>query len=246
MKKKTKFIWILIILLQISFPAIIYSNAAEPPSFTVIASNPPEDLSLSLLFSGDERTDAIELKKDKKAWETYYRFFYHMSPSSGDKLTNAVLIAESNEQSFEITLPVETFKRYNNLLTLDMKAERLALGQPVQRVPVLIALRVVLTLFIEGIIFFAFGYREGRSWLIFFAINILTQGGLNAMLTGPGMGSYWMFGFILGEIVVLIVEMIAFIKLMKERGKGRIVLYTITANIASLVLGGFLIAYLPV
>ena len=114
------------------------------------------------------------------------------------------------------------------------------------KVPLLIALRVMFTLIIEGFIFFLFGYREKRSWLVFLVVNILTQGGLNAMITGPGLGAYWMIGFIFGELVILIVEMIAFLKLVREHKKSRTALYTVVANAASLVLGGLLITYLPV
>jgi hypothetical protein len=169
-----------------------------------------------------------------------------MIPSRSDKLENAVLVVESSEQSFQISLPTETFKTYNNLLTLNIDAETLIIGQSPLRVPILIAMRVVLTLFIEGIVFYLFGYRKKRSWLIFFAINLITQGGLNAMITGPGIGSYWMIGFIFVEIVILIVEMILFISLVKEHKKSRAAIYTIIANLASLVLGGILISYLPV
>ena len=248
MKRNSRIITALmiIILLSISLPTIIYSNSAEPPSFTIIALNPPEDLSLSLLLKDESQIEAIELDKENKAWETYYRFFYHMIPSRSDKLENAVLVVESSEQSFQISLPTETFKTYNNLLTLNIDAETLIIGQSPLRVPILIAMRVVLTLFIEGIVFYLFGYRKKRSWLIFFAINLITQGGLHAMITGPGIGSYWMIGFIFVEIVILIVEMILFISLVKEHKKSRAAIYTIIANLASLVLGGILISYLPV
>ena len=55
-----------------------------------------------------------------------------------------------------------------------------------------------------------------------------------------------MIGFIFGELVILIVEMIAFLKLVREHKKSRTALYTVVANAASLVLGGLLITYLPV
>lgn len=237
---------IMFVLLAITFPSITYSNAAEPPSFTIITRNPPEDLSLSVQYSEERQSHAIELSIEKKAWETYYRFFYHMIPSGRDKLEDALIIVESSENNFQISLPSETFSMYNNLLTLDMETETLSIGQSPLRLPILVGLRVILTLLIEGVIFFLFGYRQRRSWFIFLTINLLTQGGLNAMITGPGIGSYWMIGFIFAEILILAIELIAFTSLVKEFKKSRTVLYTIAANIASLVLGGFLISYLPV
>lgn len=234
------------LLLIISFSVAAYANSAEPPGFTVIVSNPPEDLSLSLRLADERQTEAIVLSKEQKAWEAYYRFFYHMSPLGRDNLDGAALIVHSKEKDFQCPLPAATFKTYNNLLTLDFATENLAIGQPPLRVPLLVGLRLILTLVIEGLVFFLFGYRRKASWLAFLAINIVTQGALNAMLTGPGLGSYWWFGFIFGEIVVLAVELIAFIRLVKELGKGRAAAYTVAANAASLILGGLLIAYLPV
>lgn len=233
-------------LLSISFSTAANANSAEPPSFTVIVSNPPEDLSLSLRFADEGQTEAIVLNKEQKAWETYYRFFYHMSPIGKDNLDGAVLIVQSSEKNFQCSLPAATFNTYNNLLTLDIETENLAIGQQPLRVPLLVTMRIILTLVIEGVVFFLFGYRKKASWLAFFTINIVTQGTLNAMLTGPGLVSYWWFGFIFGEIVVLIAELIAFICFVKELGKRTAAVYTVAANAASLILGGLLITYLPV
>ncbi|MBK5263168.1 MAG: hypothetical protein JJE17_11480 [Peptostreptococcaceae bacterium] len=236
----------MVLLLSILFSTVAYANSAEPPSFTVIVSNPLEDLSLSLRFANEGKTEAIVLNEEHKAWETYYRFFYHMSPIGNDNLDDAVLIVQSNEKNFQCSLPADTFNTYNNLLTLDMKTENLTIGQPPLRVPLLVMMRIILTLVIEGVIFFIFGYRKKSSWLAFFAINLVTQGALNVMLTVPSLESYWLLGFIFGEIVVLAVELIAFIFVVKEFGKRRVAVYTVTANAASLIIGGLLITYLPV
>lgn len=239
-------VFAMMLLISISLTTVAYANSAEPPGFTVIVSNPPEDLSLSLRFEGGGKTEAIPLYKEQKAWEAYYRFFYHTAPIARDNLDGVILIVQSSEKNFECSLPAATFKTYNNLLTLDMDTKNLTMGQPPLRVPLLVAMRIILTLVIEGAVFFLFGYRKRESWIAFLAINIVTQGALNAMLTGPGLGSYWWFGFVFGEIVILTVELIAFINSVKEFRKRRAVLYTVTANLASLILGGLLITYLPV
>jgi len=107
-------------------------------------------------------------------------------------------------------------------------------------------MRVFLTLLIEGIIFLLFGFRKKRSWLVFTTVNLITQAGLNAMLTGPDLSNYWIFGYLFGEIVVLAVELTALLTFVKEFRKGRVALYVITANMASLIIGGMVITYLPV
>ena len=239
-------LFITAVLLCISLPTAVYANAAEPPSLTVIVSNPPDDLSLSLQLADMSQSEAIVLPKERKAWETYYRFFNHLSPSGNDSLDGATLIVRSGDQSFECALPAGSFDRYNNLLSLDLQTESLTIGQSPLRVPSLAAMRVALTLLIESAVFFLFGYRKRRSWLAFLAVNIVTQGGLNAMLTGPGISPYWMLGYIFGEIVVVAVEVVALTCIIREFKRSRTALCIVAANVASLVLGGLLITYLPV
>lgn len=237
---------LLVILFSWWFPATVYANAAEPPCFTVIVSNPPEDLSLFLHLPALGPDANVELIKEKKAWETYYRFFYHTVPSSRDSLENALLLVASSDQTFRLTVPIATFRMYNNVLTLDLKQQDLILGQLAHRVPLLVALRVILTLLIEGVIFYLFGYREKRSWLVFLTINILTQGSLNALITGPRVAPYWFLGYVLGELVILAAEMAAFVILLKEHSRRRAVLYTFCANATSLIVGGIAISNLPI
>ena len=233
-------------LLCLCFYSSAFANATEPPGFTIIVLNSPKELSLSLHLPNDKVTDMRVVEGERKGWERYYRLYYHISSSQVNDLKDAVLMVHSGEKSFQCSLPVETFGRYNNILTLDMDSETLTIGQAPLRVFGLIAMRVVLTLLIEGVIFLLFGYRQKRSWLVFTAVNLITQAGLNAMLTGPDLSNYWIFGYIFCEIVVFAVELMAFTSLVKEFRKGRVALSVIAANMASLILGGLLITYLPV
>jgi hypothetical protein len=110
-----------------------------------------------------------------------------------------------------------------------------------------VSLRVVLTLLIEGLLFYLFGFRRKSSWIAFLVINLLTQGVLNIQLNNavPFTG-YLIFNLIFMELVVLLVEMISFLSYVKEHGKLRRAAYAFIANLASLVLGGWLITVLPV
>jgi len=224
----------------------VYANSAEPPCLTVIVSFPPDDLNLSIRFADGNETDAILLKKEQKAWETYYRFFYGMANTSKASIKDAILIVNSSEKSFEYPLPTSTFKQYNNLLTLDIKNENISVGQQPFRSALLIAMRVTLTLLIEGMIFFIFGYRKKSSWITFLCVNLFTQGALNILLSGPNLTSYWIFGLAFYEIIIFIAEAILFAAILKEYKKGRAVTYALVANIISLLLGCILISSLPV
>ena len=156
------------------------------------------------------------------------------------------MVVNYRNESFQCELPWDSFKTYNNIVTLDIAEQATISGQPVWRIPILVAMRVILALLIEGLIFFLFGFRNKKSWIAFFIINLITQGTLNALLTGPQIGSYWMLAFIAIEVIVFAVEMILFACVLKEYSKRRAVLYAFVANAASLLLGRALISYLPI
>jgi hypothetical protein len=106
----------------------------------------------------------------------------------------------------------------------------------------------VLTLLIEGIVFWLFRFKQKRSWIMFFAINLITQGALNTWLNSGGspMPSYLIFSLIVGEFFVFITEMIALPILIKEHKKSYILAYAFLANLISLIVGGYIITVLPV
>lgn len=237
----------------IFLPIAAEANASEPPGFTIMVVNPPEDLTIYLQPADEDRTKAIELLKQTKAWESYFKFFYHnleldMGEHSPDSLEGFMLLVESSGQSFQCPLPTDSLNKYNNLLTLDMTSESLSLGQSQTRIPILVSMRVVLTLLIEGLIFILFGYKTRRSWVTFFIVNLITQVFLNANITGPVNSAGYMLVllFIMLEAFVFAVELTAFLIIIKEHKKPRIFFYTIVANLVSLVLGGLLIGYLPI
>ena len=236
----------LTILLILSVITIAHANSAEPPCLTVIVSNPVEDLSLSICFNDGTESNALLLKRESKAWETYYRFFSNMVGFSRYSLESAMLVVESSEKSFECKLPETSFKQYNNLLTLDFENEAITVGYKPLRNVLLVSMRVLLTLLIEGVIFLAFRYKKKSSWVSFLLINLITQGALNILIYGIHLNGYWIFGYVFYEIIIFIVEAIAFSCILKEHNKGRAISYALIANFASLILGSLLIGYLPV
>lgn len=222
------------------------ANSAEPPRLVVIVNSPPADLTLSLRFEDGGMQEAVELYRNQTAWEAQYSFSYGMVSSFRPSLENVTLIAVSGGKTFECPLPVSMLDSYDNVITLDFEKQTVTNGQTFARSFTLVSMRVILTLIIEGLVFLAFGYRQKRSWLAFFIINLITQGALNIALNLSISGSYYMLALIVYEFLVLIIELIAFTLIIKEHGKGRTVGYVFLSNLCSLFLGGVLIAYLPV
>jgi len=224
----------------------VSANSAESPGLTVVVYFPPNDLTLSIRFAGGNTAKTVQLKKEQRAWEAYYRFFYG-GANSISSLKDSTLIINSGEKSFEVYLPEETFNSYNNLITLDFKNENVTKGQSAARSAALVSMRVILTLVIEGLVLFLFRYRKKSSRIIFVAVNLFTQTGLNIILSGPNLSfSYWFYGLIFLEVIIFALEAAVYTLALKEHSKKRAVLYALTANYASFMLGCLLLSHLPV
>ena len=249
MKKKNLFL-VLILMLGLLLPTPVKANAAEPPCFMVMVEHAPDDLEL-YVTDGKDVTVPVKLRNDSKAWERYYRFYYHDLPGIdkehyAEELKNMTLLVKYGSESFSCQIPSEGFEYYNNLLTLDLETKTLKQGEPDGRSLKLFALRLGLTLLIEGIVLFLFGYRKPLSWIFFIAINVMTQGFLNVAISGPHANSYWLLMYYFLEVIIFAVEMILYALIIREHGWKRAIGCAFLANLASLVLGGVLIAYLPV
>lgn len=103
---------------------------------------------------------------------------------------------------------------------------------------------LVPTLIIEGLVFWLFGFRTKRSWLIFLAVNVVTQTAMHLIFAWniPIAGShplYYALLFVPSEVVICAVEATAYARLLQEHDRKRRVRYALAANIVSAVLGYF-------
>ena len=261
MKKKALVLALaLVFCLLLPFPAS--ANAAEPPRLSVLVVDPPEDLALSLVFSWGDKQEPVSAEATRLAWEGYYLFRPWGFPEAWDQDVQGLtveLLAQTGGESFSLPVDVETLRQgtgsyYNNLSVLDLAAQTLTPGAPWWRQPVLVCLRVGLTLLLEGLVFLLFGYRQRRSWLVFLLVNLVTQLGVNLLLLG-NLGplgnlygtwiTFW-FLYLPMELAVLLIEIIAFRELLRERTKSRATGFAACANLCSWALGGLLLTYLPI
>lgn len=104
----------------------------------------------------------------------------------------------------------------------------------------LLALTIPLTLLIEGLILIAFRFSLKDNWLLLLIANILTQVALYIfIMVGLALAGLWL-GFILyivGEVVVIIIELLLYMFLMKGKNKPWRAGYTVTANLISMMIG---------
>ncbi len=261
--KKKAFAFLAALVLALTLPVTVLANSAEPPRLSVIVLNPPKDLELSLVFTLGDEAEPVEAEAQQLAWEGYYLFrpasfpdFWDWDSSPEDMTVELLASTGGNCLSIPIdnsTLAEGTGAYYNNLCVLDLSAGTLTPGAPWWRQPLLVALRVALTLVLEGLVFLLFGYRQRRSWLVFLLVNLVTQFAVNLMILTNGAPMYssggrgllfWLL-YTPMELLVLLAEMLAFAKLLQERTKGRAVLYAAAANLVSWGVGGAALTYLP-
>ena len=240
----------------------VFANSAEPPCLTIVVVNAPDDLELSLVDESGAEAFQLRKRQSVRGWETYFRFTYSHVTIPGMEigaddvdLSKLRLAVTTDGNTTYLNLPDQTFDHYNNVLLLDLsELKRFPESFPAQymlrselyagRMVLIIGLRVVLTLLIEGILFWAFGYREKHSWGVFLGFNVLTQLVLNLLLGGASMDSYVLFGYYLIEAGIVVFEAFAYWNTLKEK-RGRSIPYALCANAASLVIGALMITNLP-
>ena len=250
MKKKVLCV-IAAVVFCLALPVPALANSAGLPYLTILVENPPAGLELSLTVESEGTQKTYPIEGERMLWEGYYRFHgrWNVDPEG---LTGAKLVVETGGESFALPIDPTGFARYNNLITLDVGGRQLLYGQPWWRQPLLVVLRVALTLALEGAVFWLFGYRQRRSWAVFLLVNLFTQGAVNLalhLLIPTGTDYFVVLGLFFYtpmELLVLVMEIAAFRLLLRERTKGRAAGCAAVANLLSWGLGGLLLACLPI
>lgn len=247
--KRNKFICFLALSLIFAFilaPAA-HGNSAEPPSLRVLVQNAPYDLTISI------ENEAVIYEKNGREltantyegrMEHIYEFYY----GSADEV---VLLLQSSSGSYTVTLDSQLLTSYNNYITIDYQTREVWADKSVSRQVSLTIIRVVLTLILESLIFFLFGFRRMRSWICFICVNLVTQGILNLWINGltvwTSYDEFFALVFLLiFEILIVAVESIFMILATYEQKRSRTFVCILIANIVSYLLGGMFIMFLPI
>ena len=237
--KPTMLLFIVLFSVFCILPISVYANSAEPPALIVIIKNAPADVSVSIISDSSVQ----EGRKTHTAWETYYSFYQREL----DNDSAIELKVYGNGTSYDQTVDKQYLNGYNSIITLDFTTQNITEGKLLSRSILLVSMRVVFTLVIEGAVFFLFGFRKKHSWLVFLIMNLLTQGTLNIVLNGISpFASYRILNLLFMEFWIFIAETLAALAFIKEHRKLRRVSYVLAANLLSLVLGSYLITVLPV
>ncbi len=242
MKKPIAFLICLVLLTAMTVP--VFANSAEPPVITILTTNLPEDAVLSFETAAGEVLEFRQVRLTTKAWERQFRLWYPWEYKHTD---GAKLRITAEGDSVILALPNAKNFGYNTLMTLDYEAKTLTLGLNPWRQPLLTALRISLTLLIEGVFFYLFGFRQRKSWRIFLVLNLLTQAWLNSVINNNAFSNaYWVPMLYLMELAIFAAEMLVISICVKEQRRWKRVVGPLAANSASFAVGMLLISWLPI
>lgn len=243
-------VWLLV---MVPLPAA--ANAAPGPDLTLVVMGGPEDLTVDIVKTDGVNQGRIHLEgAHPVGWERRYvvRYMYDwtIEPEAELDLTAADTILEVRGTGVHRDIPMDgiEYMGYSHLVTLDVGEGVVISGQPAWRQPLLVGIRVVFTLLVEGIVFYGFGYRRKRSWAVFILINILTQTGLGLLMAQAEFGIYLLglLVYFVAEPVIFLTEAWVYALALREKTGKRGVGCALAANTASLFAGLLLFAFLPI
>ena len=242
--KRTVLTLVLTAVLMTVFALPAFANATQPPCFTILVNGAPEDLRITVVTAEGVQQ---ELHPVKRGWESYFSFHYYMDGNylEREDVISFRLEVSTEGKNYVFEIP-DDIRQYNTIFHLDLSAGTLKEAVLAGRNALLVALRVSITLVTEGIVLWLFGYRTKRTWIVFLAVNLVTQTLLNLSVTGviPPDG-YWWFALIFGEILIFLAEAIAYTLLFREKGRPLAALVSLCANGVSLTVGVWILSSLP-
>lgn len=232
MRKKLAAVFLVLLILLSALPAL--ANSSMPPTLTVRVQDEPADLALWL--EGAEGSEgAVRGEKIKGVYR-----FYSLDP---DKELSALRVKTGGkEYSFDVTS--EMFK---NGARLSFSSGEPKLTAMPDKTLISVLLNVLLTLAIEFAVLLLFGYRKGRTFLIFLITNLITQAAFNLFLYSDALASvipffiHSLFALIIAEILVILIEGAVYCLTFREHSRGRAWGYAVAANAASALLGTLIV-----
>ena len=263
----------ILLILCLILPFFVRNTKADngpKPSITIRVKNAPQDYFIALSGGGSDsrdRNEKIKLKeanpgeKESKAIDLLFTLGVHTTPvgkscyrSSGITYTFGYMVPK-NFHVILVTLDGEVFTsndvtkvRFNAVFDYDVSTGELVeqIEDGRKRFAANIIVNYLLTLLLEGLILFAFGYASKKAnWIHFLIANTVTQALLNVYLAcniTDGMASlYIMMDFFFIEFVIFLMEGIYYAATLRGKDDAKdgklSFLYAAVANLFSLTVG---------
>lgn len=256
MKRKLATALLLFVLLFASFPAAAWAiGPYQPPTLTVVVLGAPKGTEMTVVMHKDGETFHSPIECERRAWESYYRVYragvWQIKDWYGNAydFRDAELVLRCNGEEKHVPLPEGLLheRGFDETITLHYASGKLSYGLPGWRAPLLVGMRVLAALLIEGLFFWLSGYRDRKSWLLFLAINLVIHGALNVFCNGwINVNPDIYMVYYMGMIVSFLIECTAFLLLVDEYDSNRLISYLVRANLASHGANLLLISFLPI
>ena len=245
--------YLLIAVLALAIVAFLPVGAASAdqlrtPGLSIFVINAPKDLKLFIQYQNSALPEPLEMQRTSRYWEIYYNYYFQRLPGRFDEdFIGAKLIIRSSKYSHELPISRDPEMRVDKRqMTLDLKQGTLVYGEPGWRAPLSVAGRVMLTLALEGAVFFLFGMRDKLSWIGFFILNLIIHSFLSSFLAHPieVKGDFFMLVFYI--VGVILVEAGIYYFTFKEiELSAKALLLALIANLVGFFLGGWIMPIFP-
>jgi len=245
--------YLLIAVLALAISAFLPFETASAkqgrtPGLLIFVINAPKDLELFIQFRNSALPEPQEMQRTSRYWETYYNYYFQRLPGRFDEdFIGAKLIVQSSRYSYELPIPRDPEIRVDKrMMTLDLKQGTLVYGEPGWRAPLSVAGRILLTLVLEGVVFYLFGLRDKMSWLSFFILNLITHSLLSGFLTHPIEAKGDFFSLVFNSVAIIFVEAGFYYFTLREfELSPKMLLYALVANLVGFYLGNLIMPYFP-
>jgi hypothetical protein len=246
--------YLLIAVLAFAIAAFLPFGAASAkqvrtPGLLIFVINAPKDLKLFTQFRNSALPEPQEMQRTSRYWETYYNYYYQQLPGRFDEdFIGAKLIVRSSQYSYELPIPRDPEMRVDKrMMSLDLKQGTLIYGEPGWRAPLSVAGRVLLTLVLEGAVFFLFGLRDKMSWLGFFILNLITHSLLSSFLVHPIEAKGDFFMLVSYSVAIILMEAgIYYFTFREVELSAKALLLALVANLGGFYLGNWIMPHFPV
>ena len=258
-----------LLLLLVSSP--VYADMGPKPSVTVSFQHAPDHPYYVTLLGTEEffgpwsTISEEEIANHDDSIRPAYEAFYACAKENGLYFSDYVTDCSSDDtfrwtyyppSSFRIavydsmdhTLKVSDLckrEAFDSYFIVDLEGPELIVKEDAHLTPYLLSfvIRMILTVLIELLIAWIFGYRTKKEKKIIVITNIITQCLLNGIMLSIDYYSgllVWLFIFPVLELGVFVIELLVYLFLFKEHKKLKTFFYTLIANGLTFLLGIYL------
>lgn len=255
MSRKRLISLLLALLLFSAIPAGIWAvGPYQPPTLIVVVLGAPKGTEMTAVIHKGSEVFHVPMEGERRLWETSYSLFriaaWQIKNWYGNAydFKDAELVMKNSEGEKRVPIPDGMLKPrgFNETLTLRYKTGELSYGLPVWRGPLLISIRLLAVLLVEGLFFYFKGYSRRKSWVMFVLINLVFHGLLNYFCNGwINVNPDYYTLFFIAIFVEFVFETSAFLLLVDETDSNSLIDFLLPANVASHIVTLLLMSILP-